>query len=274
MSRSIAILLCGCGLTAAEQPGLSVVLREFSYSQRVEFVQGNGDHPFADEDQRRAQLVLELHGDGALALLGWQALSVQAVSDRGEALALTGVPSEGVITATHDLKTDPSVALPGLALPLTQQPLRGLRRLHGSLAVRFSREPAQGERLAFTSLVPNQDHPVPGLEAGTMALTDRNDGRLVFRLDPVAFLAVQDVVFLSAEGKPITTRNRRAEWRDDQGQLSYNLKTSQIAMVEVLSYRRIECQQVACDWTDLVLGMVVPGREDLRGVTVRGAEEF
>lgn len=276
MSRLLVLVLAGAVLAAAEpaDPALEVVVQEFSYAQRVEFVLGNGEHPFADEDQRRAQVALQLRARGTLALLGWSNLSAQAVSDAGEPLALAGFQTEGVITASHDLKSDPGAPLLSLSLPLTRQPLRGLSRLEGAVDIRFSREAAQPERIALSALPLNQDHAIPGVEGGTLALTERGDNRLVFRFSPAAFLVVQDLVFTGADGKDLAGRNRRAEWRDNQGQLTYTVKTEKVAQVDVLVFRRVESRRVAFAVADLGLGMTVPGRDDLRGSVSRGAEGF
>lgn len=273
MRRLFAILV-GCTALAAADPELSVVVHELSYAQRVEFVLGNGEHPFADEDHRRAQLSLQLRARGTVALLGWSALSAQAEAEGGEVLQLTVAQPEGVITANHDLKQDPSVPLVNLSLPLTRQPLRGLSRFDGKVDIRFSRETAQPERIAFAALELNKGHAIPGIEGGTLALTDRNENRLVFRLSPAAFLAVQDLRFIGDGGKDLAGRNRRAEWRENQGQLTYNLKTEKIEQVDIMIYRAVESQQVVFSAAAVGLGMAIPGREDLRGSVTRGAEEF
>jgi hypothetical protein len=269
----LATLLCGTVLAAAD-PELNVVVQEFTYAQRVEFVLGNGEHPFADEDQRRAQLSLQLRANGNVALLGWSAMSAQAEAEGGEVLQLTVPQVEGVITANHDLKQNPSVPLVSLSLPLTRQPLRGLSKFDGVVDIRFSCEAAKPERIAFAVMELNKEQPLPGIEGGTLALTDRNENRLVFRLSPAAFLVVQDLSFIGDGGKVIASRNRRADWRDNQGQLTYSLKADKIEQVDVLIYRTVETRHVVFSATTVGLGMAIPGREDLRGSVTRGAEEF
>lgn len=279
MKRALAILaLCASALVAAE-PVFTVSAQEFAYAQRIDYILGDGARPFADEDQRRAHLTLALRGNGRIALLGWSALEITAaVSDRDEELAIVATQPDGTATASHDLRTDPVISLPALALPLSRLPIRALTRLGGHLEVRFSRGDPTVQRLPLSALPANQDQAIMGLEGGTLALTavPAADAPITVRLSRAAFLALQDVVFLDAGGAPLAVRNRRAEWRDDQGQVVYTLKSPAAApaVAEVRWYAKVESQRVDVALTGIALGCTVPGRDELRGPLPTGAEGF
>lgn len=272
--RACALLLLLLAAAVAAEPDVTVGLQEFSYGQRIEFVLGNGEHPFADEDQRRAQLSLQVRVGGKAVLLGWSGLEVRAAGDGGDALAVTGMQAEGVFTATRELKDAPSATITGLSLPLTAQALVGLARLDAAVDVLFSTETAETAELAFAAMEVGKDTVLSGVDGGLIAISERSDNRLAFRLNRAAFLALQDLVFRAADGKDLAGRNRRAEWRDGQGVLTYNLKTERIAGVSALVFRRVQSRRASFAATALGLGMAVPGREDLRGQVVRGAGEF
>lgn len=261
----------------AAAPAFSITAQEFVYSQRIEFVLGDGSQPFADEDQRRAQIVLSIRATGRLALLGWGAFTVgDARSDRDEDLAVVPVQPEGVFTASHDIRTDPTATLPALSLPVSRQPVTSLVRLDGSAELRWAQGDPTTTRFAIADLPANQDRPLPGLDGGLVALTSvpGADAQITVRLSTAAFLAVQDVVFTGADGKPLTVKNRRPEWRDDQGQLNLTLKGPAPAAAEVRWYQRIERTRVPFALRDLGLRSRVPGRDELRGPARTGAAGF
>lgn len=277
MSRAACVLLALTALAAAE-PAFTVAAQEFAYGQRVDFVLGDGTRPFADEDQRRAHLVLRLRGSGRVALLGWSALDITAAtSDRGEELTVAPLLTEGVSTASHDLANAPAMSLPALVLPLTRQGLRSLARLQGRVEVRFSTGEATSQRFAISALTANQDQAISGLEGGSVALTNlprAHNAQVTVRLSRAAFLAAQDAVFLGADGKPSAVLSRRAEWRDNQGLVVIALKGLAPTTLELRWYPVIQTQRVDFTLTDLDLGFTVPGREDLRGPLPIGAEGF
>lgn len=273
--RWALLVLAALAATAAE-PAFTIELREITYSQRVEYILGDGERPFADEDQRRAQLVLGVKATGKTALLGWGELAVtEAVSDRDEALAIAVGQPEGVFATTHELQADPVLALPGVPLPLTRQACAGLKRFVGSVEVRYATEAATALRIPIADLAPNAEHALPGIDGGTLTLAEKpgGDGRVQARLNPAAYLAVQDLAFFDAKGVELPTRNRRSEWRDNQGQLTLFAK-AQPATVEVRFYAKVLRQRLAFSLPALNLGLSLPGREDLRGQTRTGANGF
>lgn len=274
MRPLLAVLAVALAAAEPDDPGLAVAVQEVSYSQRVEFVQGNGRHPFADEDQRRAQVALQVRAAARVALLGWDGLTVEAVDDAGASLALAMAQPAGVFTGQRDLRDAPGAQIPGVGLPLTRQAVSGLARIAGTVEIRFSRAEPEPERLPFASFAEAAEVAVPGVAEGAIALADRGDNRVVFRLSPAAFLAVADLAFADGDGKDLPARNRRAEWRDGRGQLTYSLRTERIAAVILQVHRRIEARRVAFATQDLGLGLALPGREDLRGPVERGAGEF
>ncbi len=272
---SFPLLLTATLISEEHAPSITVVAHEFVYAQRIDFVHGNGKQPFADEEQRRVQLVLALRAQGHVALLGWRALTVApTVSDRGEALVLGGIQADGVCLGSHSLTHDPVAVCATAALPITRLPMLGVGPMTGSLTVYFSSAPASVVRFPITQLKPNQDIAVTELKDATFALSEQVKERLVFQFNAAAFLALQEIVFFNADGKEIGVRDRRPEWRDNRGQITWMVKDPAVATVELRYYRNVESRAISFTCGPQRLGMVVPGREELRGVNRLGAEDF
>lgn len=276
MRCAILLLLALAALPGAEPPPFRVVIREVAYSQRIEYVLGDGEHPFADEDQRRVQLQLACLASGRCALLGWGAFAITAaVSDHGEDMAIAGIEAEGVFTSRHEFRDDPEAVLPGIPLPLTRLACAGLSRLEGSVELRFSREKPAVLRLAIADLVAGQERPLPGVDGASFVIVDvpGADGRLQATFNAAAHLALDDLVCVDAKGAEVPGRNRRFDWRDNLARLSFVAKPAPAA-IEVRYYRGIEHAIVPIGLGSVPLGVALPGREDLRGPTRSGADGF
>lgn len=275
--RMLTLACAWLALGAGEPPPLAVTVQEFAYAQRLDYLLGDGVQPFADEDQRRVQILLSVSARGRYALLGWSGFAIdEALSDRGEPLAgLVGPAAEGVLLSTHDLKNSPTVQLGAIALPLTRQVVAGLSRLRGSVEIVFSKEPPVEKRFSLAELPPSADVAVPGLPGGTIAFIDQSPGRIRFRLSAAAFLALADMEFLDAAGAAVRIRSRKPEWRDSQGLMTYGLRGEPVAALSLKHYSEIERQRVPFAIDDLAFGFTVPGRDALRGTPpTAGAEGF
>jgi hypothetical protein len=276
LAAALFALVLASGASAADEtPVITVVPREVSFGGRIEFVLGDGRRPFADEDARRLQLIFAARTTQVVAVLGFEHLALSEVrTDTDEILVVTS--SVTGVTTDHAAKTG-DTTLFTVSLPLAKRSYHGLARLAGTVEVLLGRGEPATARLTLAALKPNQDQDVPGLTGGKLALTERGGGGspIVFRVNRPAHLAIADLVFAGADGKAFKVRNRKSEWRDDQGRLSGVVDgLADGATVEVRFYPTVERLTAAFAADRLDLGLTVPGRDVLRGAAPVGANDF
>jgi hypothetical protein len=284
--RSLALLLVAGSLAAAD-PDFAFAPQSFQLAGQIEFVLGDGRHPFVDEDRRRALVGLRLQAHGNLALLGYQDAKVErAVADSGEELGAT-LPQESAIFEDHARRDDPAQTALQVGLPLGKAPYRGLTELRGSVEIAYAAcEPKAWE--TPVAKLKSDEALIDGRDDFEIAMVDDTDpNRVAFRLSPEARLAVLELEFHDAKGKVIATkapridrretksgkrRRQPASGRDDV--LAFNLVLPADATVTVRYYPAIERRRVPFTLGPIAFGVVVPDAASVRAAAQRGADDL
>jgi hypothetical protein len=283
--RALAALVLVGGLAAAE-PEMTLAPRSLALGNRVDFVLGDGHHPFVDEDNRRALLALGLRATGHLAILGYAGATIErAVADTGEELQPT-LPQDAGTTDDHVRHDDPSPTLFSIGLPSARAPYRGLKELRGAVEVVVSGTELKTWETPLSALKKDEDATIDGHEQLTIAPIDADGNQTAFRISPEARLAIIDLVFHDAAGKAIAIRPPRTDRREAKGKrrrqpvggkedvLLYPVALPKDATVAVRYYPVVERRHVAFALTDVAFGVAVPDLASARGAAQRGADDL
>ncbi len=278
---------------------ISVTVRDLAFGQRIDYVLGDGQHPFVDEDNRRALLGFDARANGRVAVLGFSALAfTECVSDSGEALDPT-LPLTVGGTVDHERKADPVIALFTVGMPIGKHPYAGIARLRGTVEVQYASGDPERWDVTFAALKAgdtsgdkaSDDCAIGGHEDLTLAVADPADpspgGQLALRVSPQARLAVVDLEFRDGAGKPIAIKSKRPDRRDAKpgkrkrqpvggkdDVLIYAVTLPDDASVTVRYYPTIERRTVPIAIDALPFGLTLSGHDGVRGEPPRGADDL
>jgi hypothetical protein len=286
--RSAALLLASllAAACAAAEPEFTLTPHALALAGKVDFVLGDGHHPFVDDDNRRALLALKLHAHGHLAVLGFSSAVIErAVADSGETLPAT-LPQDAGTLEDHVRHDDPAPVLLQVGLPGGKASYRGLSELSGSVDLVYAVADPRTWEVPLAKLA--DETAIDGRDELIIAEVDDGDQqRLAIRLSPEARLAVVDLEFRDAAGKAIAIKPPRSDRRDAKAGkrrrqpvggkdevLVYSAKLPEGATVAVRYYPTIERLRVPIALTDVAFGVAVPDVTSTRAATQRGADDL
>lgn len=276
---------------AEDVPGIAIAVRDLSFAQRIDFVLGDGQHPFVDEDNRRALLGFDAKTSGRVAILGFSSLSIsETVADSGEAIDPT-LPLSSGATNAHERTSDAAVALFTVGMPVGKRPYSGIARMRGSVDVQFTTADAQRWDVSFAALKSGDESAIGGREDLTIAVVDPADpspgGQLALRVSSQARLAVVDLEFRDGAGNPIAIKSKRPDRRDAKpgkrkrqpvggkdDVLVYAVTLPDDASVTVRYYPVVDHRVVPITVDALAFGLALAGRDGVRGELERGADDL